>query len=435
MERNFGILDERVEEHVDLYFMQCSILVTARDLAMMAATLANGGVNPVTGERCLDEENVKYVLAVMSTCGMYDYAGEWLYRIGLPAKSGVGGGIIAVLPGQFGIATFSPPLDAHGNSVRGLKVFEDLSHSFDLHMFDPPSTTRSAVVRQFRGDKVHSERVRGPHEAAVLKSAAAAIAVYELQGDLILASVEQLARRIDDDGRPARCVIIDFHRVWRIGAAAAMLIARIIVAQRALGHAVLLAGIAEGDDRKLRLLQSGVAPDAFHDNLDTALENAEDALLAQSGAAAGHLPAMAPEQMDILAGLTPVQLANVTARMRPLDFPTGDVVFREGDVADHLYFLLSGAASIFVTTDNGTERRLASISTGATFGEMAAFDGKPRSASVRADTAIACLALGIADLTALSHADPPAYGTIQANIVRILIARLRHADERLRALR
>ncbi|MGB3491793.1 MAG: glutaminase A [Elainellaceae cyanobacterium] len=132
---NFGMVGDKIDETLDLYFQQCSILVNAKDLAMMAATLANGGVNPVTGVRALDERYVQDVVSVMLTCGMYDYSGEWIYRVGMPAKSGVGGGITAVVPGKLGIGTFSPPLDAKGNSVRGIKVCEDLSSDFGLHLF------------------------------------------------------------------------------------------------------------------------------------------------------------------------------------------------------------------------------------------------------------------------------------------------------------
>ena len=134
--RNFDIIDERLEESLDLYFKQCSILVNCQDLAMMAATLANGGVNPISGARAIAPEYVRDLLSLMYTCGMYDFAGEWAYRIGLPAKSGVGGGIIAVVPGQAGIGVFSPPLDERGNSVRGIRVFEELSQRFGLHIFD-----------------------------------------------------------------------------------------------------------------------------------------------------------------------------------------------------------------------------------------------------------------------------------------------------------
>lgn len=133
---NFGMVTDRIEETLDLYFQQCSIMVNGRDLAMMAATLANGGVNPVTGERAIDERYVQDVISVMLTCGMYDYSGEWTYKVGIPAKSGVGGGITAVVPHKLGIGTFSPPLDAKGNSYRGIRVCQDISHDFGLHLFN-----------------------------------------------------------------------------------------------------------------------------------------------------------------------------------------------------------------------------------------------------------------------------------------------------------
>ncbi len=134
--RNFGMIDDRLDEVLDLYFQQCSMMVNCRDLAVMAASLANKGVNPLTGEQAVATEYVRDILSVMYTCGMYNFAGEWAYRVGLSAKSGVSGGIMAVVPNQLGIAVFSPPLDSHGNSVRGIKVCEDLSRQFGLHLFD-----------------------------------------------------------------------------------------------------------------------------------------------------------------------------------------------------------------------------------------------------------------------------------------------------------
>ncbi len=133
---NFDMVSDRIEETLDLYFQQCSIMVNAHDLAVMAATLANGGVNPITGERAIHEAYVQDVISVMLTCGMYDYSGEWAYRVGIPAKSGVGGGVTAVVPKRLGIGVFSPPLDAKGNSLRGIKVCEALSCDFGLHLFN-----------------------------------------------------------------------------------------------------------------------------------------------------------------------------------------------------------------------------------------------------------------------------------------------------------
>jgi glutaminase len=134
---NFGMVKDRVDQTLELYFQQCAVMVHARDLAMMGATLAHGGVNPATGVRAISAEYVKDVLSIMLSCGMYDYAGEWAYRVGLPAKSGVAGGLVVVVPGVCGIGIFSPPLDAKGNSVRGVAVCRALCEQFGLHAFEP----------------------------------------------------------------------------------------------------------------------------------------------------------------------------------------------------------------------------------------------------------------------------------------------------------
>jgi glutaminase len=131
-----GIISGRVEETLDLYFAQCSVLVTVDELATIGATLANHGIHPQTGERVVGADVSRDMLTVALTCGMYDYAGEWAFTVGLPAKSGVGGGILGVIPGVGGIAVFSPRLDEHGNSVRGLRVFEELSEEFEMHLLD-----------------------------------------------------------------------------------------------------------------------------------------------------------------------------------------------------------------------------------------------------------------------------------------------------------
>lgn len=113
----------------DIYTRQCAIAVDAKDLGVMAATLANGGKNPITGKQVVDPKHVPSLLAVMATAGLYDDSGKWLFHTGLPAKSGVGGGIIAVSPGKFGIGTFAPPLDAAGNSVRGQRAIASISNA------------------------------------------------------------------------------------------------------------------------------------------------------------------------------------------------------------------------------------------------------------------------------------------------------------------
>ena len=119
----------------DLYTRQCSLSVNARDLAVMGATLADGGVNPVTGEKVVDPLTCHYTLAVMATAGLYETSGDWLYEVGLPGKSGIGGGIVTASPGKGGLGTFAPLLDQAGNSVKGQLAAQYLSQQLGMDLF------------------------------------------------------------------------------------------------------------------------------------------------------------------------------------------------------------------------------------------------------------------------------------------------------------
>jgi glutaminase len=133
---NFGMVHADAEQALDVYFKQCAVLVTGRDLATIGATIGNMGTNPVTRAQAFELNTVKSMMAIMFTCGMYDYSGEWAYRVGVPAKSGVAGGVMAVVNRQLGIATYSARLDPRGNSHRGIEVCAELAGSFGLHAFD-----------------------------------------------------------------------------------------------------------------------------------------------------------------------------------------------------------------------------------------------------------------------------------------------------------
>ena len=133
---NFGMIDAKIDEALDLYFQQCSLEINCLDLAVMAATLSNQGINPCTKVKAVSPAYIRDILSVIYTCGMYNFAGEWAYKVGLPAKSGVSGGLLVVVPGKMGVGIFSPLLDERGNSVRGVKVSEELSQRFGLHLFD-----------------------------------------------------------------------------------------------------------------------------------------------------------------------------------------------------------------------------------------------------------------------------------------------------------
>jgi glutaminase len=171
--------------------------VDAHDLAVMAATLAKGGVNPVSGAVAASADSVAKVLTVMTTCGMYDAAGQWFYDVGLPAKSGVGGGIIAVLPGRLGISVFSPLLDEHGNSVRGVAVCRQVAHELNL------SLLRSSIDEM-------------PPIRAVRPASGGQILAIELQGHLDFTAVERCVRAVLDASPPPRFVVLDLGHITDI---------------------------------------------------------------------------------------------------------------------------------------------------------------------------------------------------------------------------
>ena len=193
-----GTLDCDPVKLVEGYTRQCSVTVSCRDLAMMAATLANAGVHPQTRETLLDRSVVRQVMSVMMTCGMYDAAGDWMTDVGIPAKSGVSGGVIGALPGQVGVAVFSPRLDSHGSSVRGVEVFERLSNDMGMHLMDVPQEGRSALrdCWESEGDEP--------------------ITVYELQGDLRFSGAETVVRAISTTEHTTRRVALDLTRVYRL---------------------------------------------------------------------------------------------------------------------------------------------------------------------------------------------------------------------------
>ncbi|GEM47288.1 glutaminase A [Deinococcus cellulosilyticus] len=140
--RNLNMLDQDPEKTLQLYLQQCALEVTCADLSMMAATLASGGVHPLSGQRIFDPAVVRAVLSVMYSCGMYNSAGDWGFRVGLPAKSGVSGGLMAVAPGQMGIAIYSAKLDAHGHSHRGVLACQRIAERLGLHLFSASGVLR-----------------------------------------------------------------------------------------------------------------------------------------------------------------------------------------------------------------------------------------------------------------------------------------------------
>jgi glutaminase len=437
LELNSGMIEEPVSEHLDLYFRQCAILVSARDLAMMAATLANSGINPLTGEQAIPTKHVKTVLSVMASCGMYDYSGEWVYRVGLPAKSGVGGGIIAVLPGQFGLGTFSPLLDAHGNSHRGIEVCRDLSQRFQLHVYDTQFVADNIVRRRYFGGAVTSKRERPARERKVLDTAGKRILAYELQGGLYFATVEQLLRRMVEDAPEASFIILDCHRIGRADRSALTLLRDMSRSLAGSGKQLILAGLTERIKADWLALQDpGGEAGCWSANVDEALERCENRLIAEAAPAGqegeGVLPLGA---MDILSGLSSEQIARLAPYVTCSEYSAGSRIITEGATADRLFMLAAGSAAVSIgLNDSKRSARRAAFGPGVSFGEFALFDGARRVADVIAETHATCYELKFEDLSRLKDTDAALYGQILYSLGRLLADRQRRLTNELRSL-
>ncbi len=405
MLRNFNILTEPPEPVVDLYFKQCSVSVNCRDLGMMAATLANHGINPVTRRQAIRGEYVESVLSVMGSCGMYDYAGEWLYRVGMPAKSGVAGGVIAVLPGQLGIGVFSPPLDSRGNSVRGLKVCDDLSRHFDLHLFNTPHESKSAIRLKFTAAEVNSNRIRTPEEAETLRIQGRGIQIIQLQGNLALSTTEVVVYDVMASVAGLSVVLLDFKHVLSINESATRLFYQLLLKLQEQGIQLVFTNTARLTQlrryMKLKLKeQFDLLFHSFDDN-DTALEWCENRLLAQKSGGAITGRTVGAADYPLLAGLSPEDILTVQSCLQRQTFKKGEVIIPFGEQAGELYFLVRGCATATLPRTNGTTKRLGTFSPGMAFGEMALLDESPRSATVTADTEVECDVLKMADFKRL----------------------------------
>jgi glutaminase len=397
MLRNFDIIGEDPGPALDLYFRQCSIRVDCRDLAVMAATLAAGGTNPVTREPVVSPAIVRDLLSVMTTCGMYDYAGEWVYRVGMPAKSGVGGGILAVLPGRLGIGIFSPRLDARGNSTRGVLACERLSQDWGLHFLTPPRAAIATVRAEYTLQSVRSKRRRRTTQLEVLGKEGHRVRIIELHGDIDFAAAETIIRRLLGDREPSAFVILDFKRVRGMDTAAMRLLVDLVRTLSNDGTRAVFTGVA-GVHAFVRYAEeqlgsentSGIRTFA---QLEPGMEWCENALLEQASATRFHDKPCELSEHQLCRGMTPEQLSKLEAYCERASFARGKTVVRKGDDADRLFFVMMGECSATLDLGNGQQKRLSTISQGMGFGEVGVLSGGQRGADVHADRPLECLVL------------------------------------------
>jgi glutaminase len=418
--RNSTVIKDDVGKVLEVYFRQCAVLVTARDIAIMAATLANRGINPLTGEQVVTPYAVSRTLSVMTSSGMYDYAGEWIYRVGIPAKSGVAGGILAALPARLGLGSYSPRLDSHGNSVRGIKVCEALSSHYDLHMLNRSDDARSSIIADYNIGNSPSRRSRRPHERSILAAHHRDVRVIELVGPLTFSNVDYMSRQLAAKPRP-QFVIFDLRRVAAMTHAGVRLLVEEFRALEAFHITVILSGIKRSSAEWQMIRERAGAISNLRDFylLDTAIEWAEDQVVYRHGGAIDFHETTELSEQPLLAGLSAREIADIAALGSMRSYRSGEKIVAAGDAANSLFFLISGV--VHVTLPDGI--RLATLTAGTAFGEMALLEPR-RSADVLADMSATALEIPLPDFERFREHHPRTGERIMRNLAQLLADRL-----------
>jgi glutaminase len=434
MLRNFGILDEDPHEILETYFQQCALRVTCADLAVMGATLANRGVNPTTGERAIAQEYVDNVLGVMATCGMYDWSGEWIYRVGLPAKSGVGGGILAVLPGQLGIGVFSPPLDAQGNSVRGIRVCMDMAQELALHLFNPSAAPQPAVRLSYNSTQVASHRRLPPAALQAVRRYGDRIRVLELQGPLFFSTVEPVIRNLVRQAPYCRHVLINFRHVVSIDAVSFRLLGEM---REQLSNANVGLLCCHAGRFTASLVKAGVPENCMFDSSDGALEACENLLLHDVIGDSWLEPQPVPlRRCTLFVDCDDNDLAVLQEKMPSRDYSAGQTIIARGSRADELFIIIAGSVEVCLIKEGSpVPQRIDVLSAGMSFGEMAFIDDVARSADVMALESVTCHVMDRDLFNELDQRRPGVKIKILTQLTRLLSSRLRQANSEISALR
>ena len=393
------------------------------------------GVNPVTDERVLKAENVERVLSVMSTCGMYDYSGEWIFNVGLPAKSGVGGGVMGVLPGQLGVAVFSPRLDPKGNSVRGVETFKELSKRFNLHLFNYPVLSENVIRRIYRLSEVGSNRQRPKHHHEAIKKHGGKVVAIEMQGDLFYSAAERLVRAATEEMTDSDTLIVDLGRVGLTDSATADLLQQFASYLTDEKQELIFVDPSRALEREK--FDSSEFKVSFSDDLDVALERCEDHLIKSfvkepmvSGIISFH-------EFDIFEKLTSAELSQIEGMLEMAEYDAGERIVCQGDEAVNIFLLAKGSVSILHQKEEGESKshRVAAFEPGVCFGDLSVVDGSPRSADVVADERSSCYLLSIKKILELRDSGDPVYPKLLRNLLLINVDRLRRGNLEISSLK
>jgi glutaminase len=352
---------------------------------------------------------------------MYDGAGEWLVEVGLPAKSGVSGGVLAVLPARLGIAVFSPPVDAQGNSVRGIAVCRDVSRELALHLVRPGERPAPSLRMAYTVAERGSKRVRGDAERRAIAAGGAATAVFELQGELGFTAGEALTRELEQREPTPDLVVLDLRRVLRLDVGGMRVLTAIGAELAARGGRLALSGADVLDE------DPSVGPSPPHTlrfaYLDLALEWCEDELLRRLGAAVSATRIEVADH-QLLAGLSPEELEEVMAELGVVIAEAGTFVVRRGEPASEVYLVIRGTLSVVAGEGAVVDRRLTTVSAGMTFGEIAYVSRGVRTADVRADSNVECRTLPFGIIDGFRETNPVLHGKLLKNLLEVVVSYL-----------
>jgi glutaminase len=333
------------------------------------------------------------VLSVMSTCGMYDAAGEWVAEVGMAAKSGVGGGILAVLPGQLSIAVFSPRLDSHGNSVRGVKACRRLSNELELHALHVARSAHSAVRDSYDIVEAPSALQRPVEDRRILDEHGRRARIFELHGDLLFAGAESVMRAIEAEGDGLEYLVLDVRQVDDVAN----------ITRRLLGG--LRAALSEAGCQGMVVDPGGLLPGArwssngnsashVFESLADATMWCEDQLLERYGAGARPTAdRFKYAEHPLLSTVSEHTRKALRERMATRTYAGGDVIVAEGDPDASMFLILAGRVRSSLTTVAGLTRPLATLTPGTCFGDVYLATGTPHLTSMHADGPVECLEL------------------------------------------
>lgn len=429
-----GILTGDVEAALDAYFRQCSVLVSARDLSIMGATLANNGVNPVTGRQVVSPLTAARTLSVMVSSGMYDFSGEWIYKVGLPAKSGVGGGIVAALPAQIGLGSFSPRLDSVGNSVRGLMVCEEISSHFGLHVLERQGDVSSNIAAEYGIAEVRSRLDRRPVDQRIVERYGHTARVLALTGALNFVACDYVSRRLESyTDRDVQ--IIDFRGVSGMSMAAAKVLVGIVSKLAGEGVRIVFSGLAE-DSAPGRTFNR-FKPDDLNASirsfttLNDAITWAEDQIIYLHGGFGSIQDEVPLAEQPLLAGLDAAQMSALDGIMELIEVRGGTRIIESGAESDSVFFLTKGMVGIVLASGV----RVAMFDAGTCFGELALIaPDEVRSADVVSDSVCRCYKLRLDALRRLAASQPGLLEIMLKNLALLLARRLRQANARIDAV-